>query len=317
MKQASIINIVVIQSLCKYLYNVVVVIIGISFNVSLLAKPNNQTEYDNVHLIRELYDSDVCGSGSMYAKAATEDGLPCIHWGVVFPWDNQTQAQQQLLTSDSVWQFIHRLELNSIYYGFLFLNNPSSTTHILDAGCGTGTTAILMHKTFNCFVTGYTISDNEISYAQSIAKKHNCSDKLQFFQGNILQLPDPNDTYDVIWISDASEYIVSLVDLFKEFKRVGKNGTRLIIFATCAKTSKGKKVINEFPFLSVHSYHDYIAAAKKAHFTLSYCQNLNSWIIPYFKIRSTANLSDFEKRLTKAFSRNDLNYYLFCFDMQK
>lgn len=300
-----------------FLIRILFFITGFSCNTSLWANFHNQMEFENLSLIQDLYNADLCYSGSMYVKAAKEDGLRCVHWGFLFPWDNQSQTEQHLLHSDNVWQFIHRLELNSIYYGFLFLNNPSSTTHILDAGCGTGTTAILMHKTFNCFVTGYTLAENEILYATSMAKKHNCSHKLQFYQGNILNLPVQNNQYDVIWVSDTSEYIVSLLDLFKEFQRVGKNGTRLIIFATCAETSKGKKIIDEFPFTHVHTYRDYIRAGKKSHFKLSYCQNLNSWIIPYFNIRASANCSDFEKKLTKAFMSNDLKYYLFCFDIEK
>jgi geranyl diphosphate 2-C-methyltransferase len=283
--------------------------IGLNFNVFLLATSNNQVQLENLNLIKSLYETDVYHEESIYAKAAKEDGLQCIHWGFLFPWDNQIELQQRILNSKNIWQFIHRLELNSIYYGFLFLNNPSCTTRILDAGCGAGTTAILMHQTFNCFVDGYSLADKEISCAKAMAKKYSCSNKLQFFQGNILKLPVKNNRYDVIWISEVTEYIVSLSKLFKEFQRVGKNGTRLIIFATCVETAEGKKIADKYPFTNMHTYNDYIVAAEKHHFKLSYHQKLNSWIIPYFNIKLSVDFSDFEKAVTQAFSMNDLGYY--------
>ncbi len=278
--------------------------------------PNNITQDFNV--IKENYNSAITSNKSpTLMRTINKQGLVCFHAGLFFPWDNNTAQIKNLTDIDTAWNFVQRLELNRDYYGFLFLNNPTKSTHILDAGCGSGTSSILMSKIFNCYIDGYSLSQEEIKHAQKTAIIHQCSNKLCFFQGNILNLPQKNNTYDAIWISESSEYISSLANLFKEMKRIGKNNTRIVLFAWCAAKKSGKSFMDKEYNTILHTAKEYINSAKQHNFTLIYQQNLSPLVNSYWNIILQSQLYSYEKSFAQASLKGKLHYYLFCFDMKK
>lgn len=272
----------------------------------------------DLEFIKKNYDALLTSEQSpSLMRAVHENGFVCYHAGLLFPWDNQISKQKDLTDLAAAWRYVFRLELNRDYYGFLFLGNPTVDSHILDAGCGGGTSAILMEQIFNCRVDGYTLAPKEVEHARATAIKHNSSDKLRFYEGDILHLAENDNTYDAIWIGEASEYISSLSELFQEMKRVGKNNTRVVLFAWCATKDSGKKLMDGLYRTTLHTIEEYLSVSREHKFELIYHQNLRDWVIPYWKFVMTSNLYDWERYFAQACIDGALDYHMICFDIQK
>ena len=306
-------------------FRLVALLVGLTCVVALMSKLlNNSRDTGSLTMqphearIAEVYNSLASDRQSpSFVRSEQDNGCACYHMGILFPWDNQEIYKQYAHDTKKALKFIHSLELNRNYYGFLFLNNPTVETRVLDAGCGAGVAAILIHKMFNCSVDGYALGEKEIEYAKDIAAQHHSSDKLQFFQGNMAHLPIKDSLYDVIWVSESSEYVESLQDLFKEFKRVGKNNTRLVVFATCAKTVQGKDAVDNAYRVHLHEHADYLASAQQHGFKIAHQQNLRDWVVPYWDLVMVSQEQHGEKILAQAFLSGDVDYHLFCFDLKK
>jgi len=284
-----------------------------NFTSNKVSTPSVDTQF-----ITENYDTLISTPNSPeFVRALHENGFAVYHVGIIFPWDQQSVVQKKFADTTSAWRLAGRLELNRDCYGFLFLGNPMAQSHILDAGCGGGTSSILMDKIFNCYVDGYTLGNKEIKHAQATATLHNSSDKLRFFQGDILKLPEKDNVYDAIWISESSEYIASLSELFGEMKRVGKDGARMVMFTWTAAKDSGKKQMDDLYFTALHRVEEYLTVAKQHNLKLVHQQNLRDWVAPYFNFVVESKLYIEEMHLIQMFLTGELDYYLLCFDIQK
>lgn len=253
----------------------------------------------------------------LFERSLHESGYVSYHMGVMFPWDKNVDHYKHLSDRAACVEFIHSMELSRSHYGFLFLNNPVKNSRILDAGCGAGVAAILMSKQFDCYVDGYTLGEKEAEYGKKIANAKHCSSKLRFLVGDMLHLPEQDDTYDAIWSSESAEYIKSLDDLFKEFKRVGKNNARLVIFVTCSMSEKIKSHMDTVYNLKLQSVDNFLNSAGKYNFNLVHKQDLSDWVIPYWKFIAESKVPCGEQDYVDAYPAGDLQYYLLCFDLKK
>lgn len=304
------------KKICHFLF---ISLISLVFNQEIISTTSPLGQ-KNADIIADIYNSLTSlpteQLPSSFSKMR-QTGFSCNHAGILFPWDNIQTCKKRITDHTMMMRILYQLELNRDYYGFLFLNNPTIDTHVLDAGCGCGISSILMHTMFDCYVDGYTLGAKEVERATALAQQNNCTDKLKFAQGDMLQLPVPDNSYDVIWMSESSEYIQSLSDLFCEIKRVGKNHGRLVIFTGCAKNRHIKKKIDNIYYTSLHQVKDYLAAAKKHRFKMVHKQNLKLWVTPYFELVLDAYNNKVENQLIIGSLSGDLDYYLLCFDIQK
>lgn len=122
---------------------------------------------------------------------------------------------------DSVAKYLSSLEIN--------INSDSL---VLDAGSGTGIVTLAFHgagfrpkKTF-----ALDLSINSLKIAREQFEKDENTDAENIFdvQGNILQLPFPNETFDLIITCGVLEY-VTLEEGLEEFSRVLKKGAKLVL----------------------------------------------------------------------------------------
>jgi ubiquinone/menaquinone biosynthesis C-methylase UbiE len=94
---------------------------------------------------------------------------------------------------------------------------------VLDAGCGTGTLTLAMLRNLNVPVklTALDLSASSMATARKyVNKKFGDSDqRVEFMQGNILSLPFPDESFDLIVTSGVLEY-VPLEEGFAELARV-------------------------------------------------------------------------------------------------
>jgi ubiquinone/menaquinone biosynthesis C-methylase UbiE len=93
---------------------------------------------------------------------------------------------------------------------------------VLDAGCGTGTLTLAMLRTLQVPVklTALDLSASSMATAKKyVNKKYGHDQKVHFMQGNILSLPFPDESFDLIVTSGVLEY-VPLDEGFGELARV-------------------------------------------------------------------------------------------------
>ncbi|WP_224333858.1 class I SAM-dependent methyltransferase [Haloprofundus halobius] len=99
--------------------------------------------------------------------------------------------------------------------------------HVLDAGCGVGTTAIEIAQRFGCQVTAVDIAPSVIERAATNVRAAGLQDSVTVHQGDILELEFSDDTFDRVII----ESVVMFVDraqAAREVVRVCKPGGLVI-----------------------------------------------------------------------------------------
>jgi ubiquinone/menaquinone biosynthesis C-methylase UbiE len=144
---------------------------------------------------------------------------------------------------DSVAKYLSSLEINL-----------GSESLVLDAGSGTGIVTLAFHsagfrpkKTFT-----FDLSINSLKIAREQFEKDEYTDAKNIcaVQGNILQLPFPDETFDLIITCGVLEY-VSLEEGLTEFARVLKKGAKLVLIPV--KSSLAGSVLEILYNFKTHS----------------------------------------------------------------
>ncbi len=100
---------------------------------------------------------------------------------------------------------------------------------VLDAGCGVGGSAFYLAKTCEAKVTGITLSEKQLEYANRKRDELNLQKLVDFKLEDYNATPFENNTFDLVW---AIESITSAPDkraFAKESFRLLKPGGKLII----------------------------------------------------------------------------------------
>jgi len=108
------------------------------------------------------------------------------------------------------------------------LLKPKSGERILDAGCGIGDYSFELAAKYGCLVVGIDIDNEDIKLATKMAKKARLS-KVTFIEGDITNLPFPDNMFDKIIILDVIQSIPDDKKVLNELFRIIKKGGNLII----------------------------------------------------------------------------------------
>lgn len=106
-----------------------------------------------------------------------------------------------------------------------FLNEAklTSTSKILDIGCGNGNYAIEIKKLTNSEVYGLDISDT------MIAKTSEKDKNINWLTCDALHTPFENDFFDFIYMTDVIHHVLNIDKLFIEINRILKNNGKVCI----------------------------------------------------------------------------------------
>jgi len=100
----------------------------------------------------------------------------------------------------------------------------SKESHVLDVACGTGTTSLYLSDKYDCQVTGFDISGGLIDIANRSLEEDNRNGKIKFEVASALEIPYPDNTFDVV-ISQAFFILIDEKEkALKEITRVLKPG---------------------------------------------------------------------------------------------
>jgi ubiquinone/menaquinone biosynthesis C-methylase UbiE len=97
-------------------------------------------------------------------------------------------------------------------------------THVLDLGCGVGGACRVLAATCGCHVTGVDLSPEFLEIARELTRRCRMTERIEFRQGDALQLPLAEGTFDHIWCHAVTMNIPDKRRLASEVARVLKPG---------------------------------------------------------------------------------------------
>jgi len=103
----------------------------------------------------------------------------------------------------------------------------NSASHVLDAACGNGTTAVFLAKEFGCEVVGVDYGDQNITTARALAEAENVCGLVRFERSDAETLPFVNGSFDAIICECAFCTFPQKNMAASEFFRVLRSGGRL------------------------------------------------------------------------------------------
>jgi ubiquinone/menaquinone biosynthesis C-methylase UbiE len=114
----------------------------------------------------------------------------------------------------------------------------------LDFGCGTGNYIKKIQENFDNY--GYGVEPSHGMREKAIIKNPNSI----ILEGNHSKIPYSNEQFEFIYLTDVIHHVPDLNDMFREFKRVLKNGGMLCIVTQSWKQIDARWYNRYFPTLS-------------------------------------------------------------------
>lgn len=146
-----------------------------------------------------------------------------VHYGL---WDKHTKSFQEALANTNITM----AKVADIKPG----------AHVLDAGCGVGGAAFFLAEKFNCKVTGITLGDSQLAFAQERLKSFSKKELVRFDKQDFTKTNFEAHSFDVIWGCESLCYANDKKVFIKEALRLLKPGGK-IIMADYFLTEDGKK----------------------------------------------------------------------------
>ncbi len=156
-----------------------------------------------------------------------------MHFGI---WDNQTKNHHEaLLNENRALAEIAKITKND---------------HVIDLGCGYGTSSIWLAKNIGCRVTGITLSEKQVATAKELARKNGVDHLVDFYAMDFNATTFPDDTFDVAFAIESLCHSKDKQKLFKEIYRIMKPAGRLIDADGYFRKSKASLTPREFEIAS-------------------------------------------------------------------
>jgi ubiquinone/menaquinone biosynthesis C-methylase UbiE len=109
------------------------------------------------------------------------------------------------------------------------LAHINRSDRVLDVGCGIGGPSRYLASNFGCQVTGLDFTAEFIALAAMLAQRTRLADKVTYRQGDALDLPFADASFDVVWSQNAAMNIADRDRLYGEMRRVLVAGGRLAL----------------------------------------------------------------------------------------
>ncbi|WP_406191222.1 MULTISPECIES: methyltransferase domain-containing protein [unclassified Streptomyces] len=274
-------------------------------------------QFNDLRDVAQLYDEKTRGSNSaMNLALASQDGLFFNHNGLH---GGEIGDVPKIADDEGRLQLVHAMELELVRVGQEYLGDIGPGAVVLDAGCGAGGGAIVMHKNYGCAVEGVTLSLEQARFGQEAAAAHGVSAHVQFTVGDMGGYAEAAGPFDAVWACESTEHVDDLEKLFRSFRRALKPRGRIVVIAWCAgsgaEADKMKETVDRHYLTNISPPAEYRRAATAAGLTVTNEVDLTAPCVPYWQVRSTSDkATGSEKFMLPAFSSSLLTYNLFVLE---
>jgi cyclopropane fatty-acyl-phospholipid synthase-like methyltransferase len=100
---------------------------------------------------------------------------------------------------------------------------------VLDAGCGVGGAAFFLAEQIGCHVTGITLSQKQLGFAEKIMAQSSFKQRVLFDLQDFTKTSFPENSFDIVWACESSCYANPKMKLIEEVFRVLKPGGKFIL----------------------------------------------------------------------------------------
>lgn len=134
---------------------------------------------------------------------------------------------------------------------------------ILDAGCGVGGSAFFLAEKYKAFVTGITISEKQLAFANRKLDANKLTGHLDFKLEDYTKTSFQDDEFDLVWAIESLTSAPSKENFVREAYRIVKPGGKVIIadYFASEKTSSQDKLLEKWqkcwgmsPFLHIEAF---------------------------------------------------------------
>ncbi len=105
---------------------------------------------------------------------------------------------------------------------------------VLDVGGGLGGTARLIANEYGCEVTVFDLMESYCRVGEMLTERTNLADRVHFQQGNALDMPFADQSFDVVWTQHSSMNIADKQGLYAQIHRVLRSGGKLVMHEVTA-----------------------------------------------------------------------------------
>ena len=213
----------------------------------------------------EYYDAE----DVIYRSIWDADGS--VHWGVFDVEVNGEQSiREQFLAAGT--------RLNELMVEYASISEDS---HVLDVGCGNGTTATWLCRASGARVTGIDLSGVRIENAvEALEKVPELAGRLSFEKASATELPFAEGTFTHVWSQATIYHVPDKTKVLEEAYRVLQPGGALIFDDLTKPTadiseSARKFVYDRLLFDTDFSFYSYIDALRETGFKVLQARDLS------------------------------------------
>lgn len=105
----------------------------------------------------------------------------------------------------------------------------SGTERVLDVGSGLGGPSRFLAWRYGVRVSGVDLTAEFVRVAEMLTRRTGLEGRVDYRQGNALDLPFANESFDVVWSQNAAMNIADRDRLYREMRRVLKPGGKLAL----------------------------------------------------------------------------------------
>lgn len=162
----------------------------------------------------------------------------------------QEKIQRFYDSSSSLWEQVWGEHMHHGYYGatgterkerrqaqidlieeLLQWADVQTVEQLLDVGCGIGGSSVYLAQNYRATATGITLSP--VQAARATERAAEAGVKAQFQVADALNMPFPDDFFDLVWSLESGEHMPDKEQFFRECYRVLKPGGTFICATWC------------------------------------------------------------------------------------
>jgi SAM-dependent methyltransferase len=108
------------------------------------------------------------------------------------------------------------------------LNKADGTTRVLDLGAGYGGSSRYLADQFGCHATCLNLSETQNALNRTLTADAGLTDRVRVVYGDFENIPEPDDSFDIVWSQDAILHSGNRARVLDEVRRVLVPGGQFI-----------------------------------------------------------------------------------------